>query len=137
MLLTKNYLKVYRKEKAMLIINVATLAACFITCWISAYIFNNLDLLIYSLLFVCMLRSIVSEIVVMRIIWKNAWFDFIVEIVMTVVFVVAARYFSLWIGCLIYAVALIAYSIVYRKSLTELIKGVGKILRRKSTRKNS
>ena len=124
MLLTNNYLKVYRKEKAMLLINVVTLAVCFITCWLSAYIFDNLDLLIYSLLVVCMFRSIVSEIVVMRIIQKSAWLDFIVEIIMTVVFVIAARYFSLWIGCLIYALAIAIYCIIYHKNLTAMIKGL-------------
>ena len=122
MLLTNNYLKVYRKEKIMLIINIITLGVCFLACLASAYLFNSLDILIYSLLFVCMMRSIVSEIVVMRIIKQNAWCDFAIELIMSVIFVVAARYFSLWMGCLIYAVALIGYCIIYRKNLAGIFK---------------
>lgn len=132
MLLTNNYLKVYRKEKIMLIINIITLGVCFLACLASAYLFNSLDILIYSLLFVCMMRSIVSEIVVMRIIKQNAWFDFAIELIMTVIFVVAARYFSLWTGFLIYAVALAGYCILYRKNLAGIFRALKKKVKGKS-----
>ena len=131
-LLTNNYLKVYRKEKIMLIINIITLGVCFLACLASAYLFNSLDILIYSLLFVCMMRSIVSEIVVMRIIKQNAWFDFAIELIMTVIFVVAARYFSLWTGFLIYAVALAGYCILYRKNLAGIFRALKKKVKGKS-----
>lgn len=131
-LLTNNYLKAYRKEKTMLFINVGCVILGMLMVLLCAYLWNDLDLLLYSVVLISILRSIISEIVVLRIIGQKAWFDFIVEIAMTIVFVVAARYFSLWIGCLIYAVALVVYSIVYRKNLMVLIGGIGKILRRKT-----
>lgn len=121
LLLTNNFLKVYRKERVMLIINIISLGVCFLGCLISANLFNSLDLLIYFLLFICMLRSIVSEIVVMKIIKQNGWFDFVIELTITIIFVVSARYFDLWLGFLVYAITLIGYSVLYRKSLFGLL----------------
>ena len=131
-LLTNNYLKAYRKEKAMLLINVICVVLGMAMFLICAYLLNDLDLLLYSVVLIILIRSIVSEIVVMKIIKRVNYFDFAIELIMTVIFVVAARYFSLWTGFLIYAVALAGYCILYRKNLAGIFRALKKKVKEKS-----
>lgn len=131
-LLTNNYLKTYRKERVMLLINVICVVLGMAMFLICAYLLNDLDLLLYSVVLIILIRSIVSEIVVMKIIKRVNYFDFAIELIMTVIFVVAARYFSLWTGFLIYAVALAGYCILYRKNLAGIFRALKKKVKEKS-----
>ena len=130
-LLTNNYLKAYRKEKLMLIINIAAVAIGMAVFAIGAYVLNNLEFVLYALVAVIMLRSVASEIAVTKIIKKNIIKDFVIELVMTIAFIVAVRYLSLWWACLAYACALIVYVIIYRKSIAALFKTVISMLKPK------
>lgn len=130
-LLTNNYLKAYRKEKLMLVINVVSVLLGMAIFAIGAYILNNLEFVLYSLVTVIMLRSVASEIAVTRIIKKNISKDFIVEFAMTVAFIAAVRCLDLWWACLAYACALVVYMIFYRKNIAVLIHFMGGLLKRK------
>lgn len=67
-LLTNNYLKAYRKEKTLLVINILSVVFGFVVYLILTYVFNNLFVLLFSIVGIIMIRSIVSEIAVMKII---------------------------------------------------------------------
>ena len=136
-LLTNNYLKAYRKEKLMLVINVASVAVGMAVFAIGAYVLNSLDFVLYALVAVIMLRSIVSEIVVTRIIKKNITLDFIIELVMTIIFIAAVRYLSRWWACLVYAIALVVYAIIYRKSIVALFHTVLNLLKRSKPKEST
>jgi len=125
-LLTNNYLKAYRKERTMLIINLSCVAAGFIMALFSAYVLNDLNMLLYSVVLIAVISSIISEIVVMKVIAKKRYFDFIAEFIMTIIFIIAVRYFSFWVGFAVYAAALVVYCIVYRRSIVGMIKKVFK-----------
>lgn len=130
-LLTNNYLKAYRKERLMLVINAAAVAIGMVVFAIGAYVLNDLEFVLYALVAVIMLRSVASEIAVTRIIKKNITKDFIIELVMTVAFIVAVRYLSLWWACLAYACALVAYSVIYRKSIAAFFRTILNMFKRK------
>lgn len=130
-LLTNNYLKAYRKEKLMLVINVAAVAIGMAVFAIGAYVLNDLEFVLYALVAVIMLRSVASEIAVTRIIKKNITKDFIIELVMTIAFIVAVRYLSLWWACLAYACALVVYSVIYRKSIAAFFRTILNMFKRK------
>lgn len=137
-LLTNNYLKVYRKEKIMLAINMTFVVFGFTFFLLFAYVFNNVELLLFSVVAMIMLSSIVSEIVVMKIIKRTRYWDFVIEIAMTVIFVLVAKFTSLWLGFALYLVALLAYLFVYRKSIKMVINGViGGLFKKKQTRSTS
>ena len=108
-LLTNNYLKVYRKEKMMLVINLLSVGVTFVLCLFCAYILNNLDLLLCSVVLVCVCRSVVSEMIVARIIKISLIKDFTMEFILTVVFVVSARYLTLITGAAVYLLSLLIY----------------------------
>ena len=130
-LLTNNYLKIYRKEKAMLAINLASVVVCFVLCLLSAYVFNNLIALLYILTFVSIGRAIVSEIFVMRILGQRFVLDFFIEIGMAVAFVLCAQLLSLWIGCLVYGVTFVAYLLLSYKKLAGTWQSIKARLKKK------
>lgn len=131
-LLTNNYLKAYRKEKILLIINVLCVIVGAAAFAIGAYIFNSLDLVLYLIVAAIMLRSIVSEIVVTKLIKKSITIDFIIELVMTIIFILAVRFLSHWWACLAYACALVVYSIIYRKSILALFNTFLNLFKKKN-----
>lgn len=120
-LLTNNYLKAYRKERSMFLVNLVCVAVAILLYSLSAYVIGSLTMVLFAVVFVIMLRSVLSEIVVMKLIDIYFYIDFIIEGIMTVVFIICARMFSLWTGCLIYTFALIIYAYIYRKNLKEML----------------
>ena len=123
-LLTNNYLKVYRKEKQMLLANAVSIAvgiALFLLC---AYVFNNLYALLCCVVFVVMLNSVLSEIFVMRTIHVKIVKDFFIEFAMTIGFILCASFLSLWVGFAVYAGLLAVYAIINYKSILAIIRRI-------------
>ena len=116
-LLTNNYLKVYRKEKLMLVINMSSVALGIVLFLLGAYAFDSLEFILLGLIATIMFAAVASELVVRSIIQKQRVFPFIVEFFMTAIFIFAARYCSLWIGCAVYAGALLVYAALYYKTI--------------------
>lgn len=93
-LLTNNYLKTYRKERLMLVINLVSVAIAFVLFLVSAYMLDSLVILLACLVVVCIVRSIVSEIVVMRIINRRRYASFSVELAAVVLYIFAVKVFN-------------------------------------------
>ncbi len=134
-LLTNNYLRAYRKEKTLLVINLASVAVGFGLALACGYWFKNLDALLYCAVFAIMLRSVLSELAVGKIIGRKKYWEFFVELFMTAVFIFAARYLELWVGCAVYAVAVVLYLAVNFKNLKELLSLIGGALRKRKASK--
>ena len=116
-LLTDNYLKAYRKERLMLLINLATIVLGICMFLLCAYVADNLILLLLAVVLAVMVRSVLSEIAVMKVIGKVRITEFFLDFLMTAAFIASAHFFRLWVGCLVYAGCLILYLFVYRKPL--------------------
>lgn len=121
-LLTNNYLKVYRKEKLMLLANAISVALGAVLFVLCAYVFNNLYALLGCVVFVIMLNSVLSEIFVMRTIHVKIVKDFIIEAVMTVAFILCASLLNLWQGCLAYLGVIAVYCAVNYKSIAAMFR---------------
>ncbi|MCI8613319.1 MAG: hypothetical protein HFE48_06450 [Clostridia bacterium] len=123
-LLTNNYLKVYRKEKTMLIVNLISITVGIVVFSLCAFLFDSLFALLSGVVFVIMLNSILSEICVLRVIKVRIVKDFIFEAIMTVGFILAAVLLPLWMGCLVYAGLFVLYGIANYKSIVQLFKQI-------------
>ena len=108
-LLTNNYLKTMRKEKVMLGINLFSVGIAISLFAFSAYIIDNLRILLLFMVAAIMLCSILSEITVMKALNIFNIKDFVGEIIMTVVFIYTATIQSQILGFLIYGIAVIIY----------------------------
>ena len=127
-LLTNNYMKVYRKEKLMLLANAISIALGAVLFALCAYVFNNLYALLGCIVFVIMFNSILSEIFVMRIIKIRIVKEFIIEGIITVSFILCSTLLSRWMGCAVYAGLFTIYAALNHKSIGELF---GRIFKRK------
>ena len=125
-LLTNNYLKVYRKEKLMLLANAVSIAVGAVLFVLCAYVFNNLTPLLGCVVFVIMLNSVLSEILVMKTIHIKIIKDFIIEGVLTIGFILCATLLNLWIGCAVYVGLFAIYAAINYKSIAGLFKKVFK-----------
>lgn len=121
-LLTNNYLKVYRKEKYMLIVNAISIAVGIALFALCAYAFSHLIALIASVVFVIMLNSVLAEIFVSRIIHVRLVKHYIIEAVMTVGFILCASLLPRWWGCLAYFGVYLIYAAINYKSIARLFK---------------
>lgn len=124
MLLTNNYLKAFRKERAMLKINTLSMLGAISFFMLSAYVIDNLYVLILSVLFSVALRSIYSEAIVSKLIGKSFIKEHLVELILTIIFVIAATRFSLLEGAFVYLLPLLAYLIYNFKSQIFKIKTI-------------
>ena len=126
-LLTNNYLKAYRKEKTLLVINIFSLAFSLVIYFVAAYIINNLYVLLFSIVGIIMLLSIVSEIAVSKIIKVNMIFDTILEVIITSFFILCTFLFNKTIGFVLYAVVIVIYLIIKRHSIAKLLLKVNRV----------
>ncbi|WJV19355.1 hypothetical protein QU593_02260 [Rossellomorea marisflavi] len=116
-LLTNNYMKAYRREKTLLIINATTVLLALILYFISAFILDNLIILLLSVVFIVIIRSIISEIIVMKLIKTEFWSDFAIELVVTILFIFSTIYLSKGLGFIFYSASLAIYFILCKKNV--------------------
>ena len=121
-LLTNNYLKAYRKERTMLFINIGSVTLGALLFLVCAKVLNNLTVLLCAIVFTIMLRSVVSEMAVMKTIHVKLWKEFILELVMTVIFIGSTFLNVRWHGCLVYFVCLCGYLLIKRKELRKTLR---------------
>lgn len=125
-LLTNNYLKVYRKEKLMLLVNLISIAVGTLLFSLCAFVFDNMTALLACVVFVIMLNSVLSEICVLKTIHIKIIKEFIVEAIMTVAFILCASLLKRWIGFGVYCGVLAVYCAMNYKSIAALFRKVFK-----------
>ena len=127
-LLTNTYLKAYRKEKLMFLINVFSAILGVLLFSISAYVINSLSVVLCSIILTVMINSIVSEIVVLKTIKQNVFKEFIYEALLAIAFILLTQLFSLLIAGLLFLAIYLIYLMVNYQTRTLIIN---KLFRRK------
>ena len=120
-LLTNTYLKALRGEKRMLTISFVCVGLAAVGYALSAYLLESIQLTLLVTVLVMMIRSILSEIAVMRELHISDSRDFWIEGLMSCVFFISVYYFRLSTGFLIYLSALVLYFFFYRERFRRLI----------------
>ena len=111
-LLPNNYLKAYRKERAMLIINVLAVIFASLLYLICAYWIEDFTVMLLAVVFVIMLRSVASEFLVTKLIDIELRKEFVVEFIMTCMFLFSTQFFNKLTGFFFYFACLMVYSFV-------------------------
>lgn len=115
-LLTNNYLKAYRRERMLLILNVGSVAFSIVFGVIGAYCFNDLDIVLILCVATTVVLSIISEYCVGRIIGINVLGQNIVEVLLSILFIICARFLDIYIGFFIYLFFAAVYFFLIKKS---------------------
>ena len=119
-LLTNNYLKAYQQERTMLRINASCVAAGLALFALEAWVLNSLTAVLLLVLLSVMLRSMLSEAAVMRIIHVDLRREFVIEFALTAVFLISTCLLPYWWGLGVYGAALGGYLLGKRRDLRQL-----------------
>ena len=121
-LITDNFMKAYRKERVLFCINVSFVVLGAVLFLISAYSIKSLNALMLSVVFVLMVKSIYSEIYIMRLNDSIVLKDFFIEFFMTVIFILSTSCFGGVIGMFIYFMAVAVFIIMNRMIFLEFLQ---------------
>ena len=117
-ILVNTYFNTLRLESLQMKCNLTALALSVILTGVSIYVFDSVTVAILSILIVLMFRCILCEIVLSTKIPIKVVKDIIIELVMTLAFIICNWYFG-FIGMLMYAVCYVIYLIIKRKDILE------------------
>ena len=113
-LLANNYLKAYRMERQMLAVNLIVVGFSIVMFIVSAYIFDNITMLLILTVFAVVLRSALSEIILYKIVNVNIIRCYLSEILLSIVFTLSSTCFDLLKGGIIYTICTVLYVIYIR-----------------------
>lgn len=111
-LLLNTYLKALRMEKYILRVNLITVFMSIILTIITTIIFKSLILAVLSIVILIALRCILAEILISKVINIYVKKDMILEVTMTVIFIISGYFFSLTLAFTCYAISLIIYVLI-------------------------
>ena len=124
--MTLKEVKALRKEKTMFVINLISVGIAILMFSISAYVVNDLKMLLVSIVIAIMICSVLSEFVVMKTLNIFDIRNFFGEIIMTVVFVITTILPSQIIGLLIYTMAVVIFIFFNRKNMSFIFNNTNK-----------
>ncbi len=125
-LLYATYLKVLRKEKSLLGINLISLGASAALCAVSVFVFKSLNVLVLTMVICVALRSILANVVISKNYEISMDGVTVWECVLSAVFIAANMCFSLWTAGLIYFGVYCIYLIVNCRTIAALVRGIAK-----------
>lgn len=113
-LLINTYMKILRKEKLLLKVNLITLLFSVILTVINVGLFKNLNLAIGSIVLLLAFKSIYSEFLLLKFIEKSIKLDILLESILTASFILSSWFIKSWISTIIYIVIYLVYLIIKR-----------------------
>lgn len=129
-MLINTYLKSFRKEKSMLIINTISLILSLIVTILSVFILNNLTLAILSIVFLLGFRCVIGELVLTKIMNILIYKDIILETVLTAIFIISSWFINNMFCSIIYTCFYLIYVFIKRKDIKRTILLFKKFLRK-------
>lgn len=118
-LLYNTYLKVLRKEKVLLGINLFALGASAVLCVIGAYVLNSMTAVVFFMVVAIAIRSWISNIYLSRFMDVECEVNVIWECVLSLVFVGANMLLPMGAAFWIYIIAYLIYCFFTKKVLKE------------------
>lgn len=118
-LLINTYLKTLRKEKMILWVNILTVILSIFFTFIFAYVQKNLTLTMISILLLLAFRCILAEKLLSKIINVDVNKDILLEVIMTILFIVTSWFMKPSLGIIVYVISYGVYLLIKRKNIIE------------------
>lgn len=128
-MLIYTYLKVLRKEKWILYINLAVVFISVLLTWVMVFLFENLMAAIGCILFLSAFRSAFSELLLSMVLRIHVIKDILFEIVLSLIFILTAWLMPAVYGITIYAGAYLIYLCIIKSRLKTEIKAVTEFIK--------
>lgn len=117
--LINTYFKAYRKENQILFINIVTVVLSLVLSFVTVYICDSLDLAVVSIVVLMIFKSAFSEWILKKYININILYDNILEIALTVIFIVCSMKLQGGYAFLGYFISYVSYLLIRRKKIVE------------------
>lgn len=130
-LLINTYLKALRKEKIMLSINLISLVLSLFVTVITTKMLGNLDLAIGSIVALLAFRSVLSEVFISKILKISMHKDIILELALTLIFILSGWFINSWHMVLVYGMGYIFYIIIKKKDLIRTMSSIKVLIKAK------
>lgn len=128
-LLINTYLKTLRREKVMLRINLLSMFISIVMTYISIRIFVNLDVAILNIVILLAIRSALAESYLGKELNIKVKKDIVLEILMTLVFIITGWFLNSWITVVIYGLSYLIYLMIKRKDLIGTIHNIKSLIK--------
>ena len=130
-LLINTYLKTLRYEKVMLRINVVTVIISTLVTVLTTVVLHNLNLAVLTILLGQVIRTIVAEVFLSKKLNINLNKDLILEVLLTIIFIVSGWYIDSWWTTVIYAVAYLIYLFIKKNDVKHTYYGMKELVANK------
>lgn len=119
-LLCNTYLKVLRKEKVLLRINILSLVLSTFLCSIGTFVLNNIFIVTIAMVIGVATRSIVSEKYLSKLFGEEIRIQLLIEILLSIIFVCSTWFLGPLYGFVIYLFSYLVFIILKRRELNKL-----------------
>ncbi len=119
-LLVNTYYKTLRFENLLMKCNMAALVLSAVCTVVSTIVLDSVIVAILSILIVLIFRCIISELLLARHITIDVKKDIVIELIMTIAFIICSWYFGL-VGMFMYVICFLTYLIFKRKDIIETL----------------
>lgn len=120
-LLINTYLKTLRREKVMLQINIITMLSSLVLTYIATNIFRNLDIAILNIVILLAFRSVLAELYLSKELKLNVKKDILLELFLTLVFILSGWFINSGFTVLVYGVTYIIYLVIKKRDINKTI----------------
>ncbi len=127
LLLINTYLKTLRKEKLMLVINLITVGLSIIMTSLSVFILNNITLSILNIVILLAFRCIITELYLSKVLKVQVKKDIILEICMTVIFILVSWTLTFPFALIMYLAAYAVYLFIKKGDIVYLLRSIKSI----------
>lgn len=121
-MLINTYLKTLRKEKLMMTLNWTAVFMSLITTYFCIVIFGNLTMSVLSITLLLAFRCILSEVFLAREINIIVGIDIILEVTITIIFIITAWFMGNIYGFLVFGASYVTYLLIKRKDVKETLR---------------
>lgn len=127
-LLINTYLKTLRHEKMMLRINAMTVLISAIFTIFTTVVWHNLNLAVLTILLGQMVRATIAELFLAKQLSISLSKDLILEIILTLIFILSGWYIDSWWTMAIYALSYVGYLFIKYNDVKRTFTGMKKLV---------
>ncbi len=123
-LLINTYLKALRSEKVILRININSMLLSLVMTYITTQIFVSLNMAVLNIIILLAVRSALAESYVAKELEIKVKKDIILELLMTLVFVLTGWFVNSWMTMLVYGISYFIYIMIKRRDINGTIHNI-------------
>lgn len=125
-LLINTYLKVMRKERQILFVNMCTVGISILTTVVTVFVFQSLEAAVFSIVLLVLVRAYLAEFYLSKVMQISILKDVIAECLLSGLFIWSSWFIGGIVSVAIYSIGYIAYMIFMKNKIKYSIKWLQK-----------